>query len=64
MLKLYRAFTILIFRRVEEVKVEMASDGFKADNTWIPVVDLGNDTSCRSQDALILCRDKKCDYRQ
>jgi len=36
------------FRRVEEVKVEMASDGFKADNTWIPVLDLGNDTSCRT----------------
>merc|ERR1712083_919297 len=36
------------FRAVEEVRDTIAELGELADNSWIPLVDLGNDTSCNT----------------
>ena len=42
-------FNILLpFRAVEEVRDMLAEVGEKADNSWIPVADMGNDTACNT----------------
>jgi len=39
---------IRTFREVEEIRDSMTSGGFKPDNSWVPVPDLGSDTGCRT----------------
>merc|ERR1711936_87124 len=36
------------FKSVEGVRDMLAKDGAKPDNSWIPVTDMGNDTSCNT----------------
>ena len=36
------------FKAVEGVRDMLAKQGVKPDNSWIPIADLGNDTSCNS----------------
>merc|ERR1712179_473365 len=36
------------FKAVEGVRDMLAKDGAKPDNSWIPVADMGNDTSCNT----------------
>ena len=46
--KLANQNLIRTFRKVEEVAELLALEGRTADNTWVPVQDLGNDTQCRT----------------
>lgn len=46
--KLASGNLIRVFKQVESVRDEMAELGWKADNTWIPEEDLGEDTGCMS----------------
>ena len=46
--KLANQNLIRTFRQVEDVAELISLEGWKPDNSWIPVQDLGNDTQCRT----------------
>ena len=46
--KLANGNLVRTFRQVEEVRDLLAETGVRPDNSWIPAVDMGNDTSCNT----------------
>lgn len=40
---------IRVLREVEGVRDRLAAEGLRADNTWVPRGDLGEDTGCMSE---------------
>ena len=46
--KLANGNLVRTLRQVEEVRGLLVESGVRPDNHWIPLADLGNDTSCNS----------------